>query len=374
MAGCLAVVEREPTEKQFSGIKNEWEVSFSRLVVCPSLSSTCSSLLPLPNNRRQPRSRGTWISSDSPTASLQLSYRSISDVILSVSLGDHILEEHYVSKLCFTWPQVTCLSGMFPPRGSRTVFVSYKDSLGELQKFAIRFASVSGAETFINELKDILKDITETAPLNHEFQSEISWQSEFLSTKRSPSRVSEEESTVISPIIRNSDKLLLTLDNEVQGVFCAKNIASNHHSEGEYAALPSNFASNSTDYNELTSNNEVEVVSCNDETTHYCYENASTVLPPSFTSFLANCYPEAEQATAQKSLSRDNDLKSEIARLMEDSSFQEMLMKVEKIINEIGDDFDREQILNETMGNANGAKPPPVYVRKKKHLGAPEGS
>ncbi|WCJ38508.1 hypothetical protein M5689_019566 [Euphorbia peplus] len=339
MAGCLAVVEREPTEKQFSGIKNQWKVSFSRFVISPSLSSTCSSLLPLPNNRRHPRSRGTWISSDSPTASLQLSYRSISDVILSVSLGDYFLEEHYVSKLHFTWPQVTCLSGFLPPRGSRAVFVSYRDSLGVLQKFALRFASVSEAETFIDELKDILTDFTETAPPNREFQSEISLQSEFLSTNRSPSRVSEEDSTVISPIIINSDQLSWNLSNEVGRDSCTRNIAPNHHKEGEYAAFPSNFAPVSTDSSELISNNEVEVASCNEETTHYFHENTYTALPPSFTSFLAKCYPEVEQATAQQSLSGDNNLKSEIAKLMEDSSFQEMLMKVEKVINEIGESY-----------------------------------
>ncbi|XP_065876129.1 protein POOR HOMOLOGOUS SYNAPSIS 1 [Euphorbia lathyris] len=340
MAGSLALIESEPMEKPVFAFKDQWEVSFSRFVVCPSLPSTCSSLVPLPNTRRQPRIRGTWISSQSPTASLQLlNSHSISDAILSVSFGDYILEEHYVSKLHFTWPQVSCLSGFSPPRGSRAVFVSYRDSLGEFQKFAFRFASVSEAETFINELKDILKDFTETVPLNTDFQSEISSQSEFLSTNRSSSRVCEEESLIMSPVIRNSDKLPVNLSNEVEGDSCTNKIAPSQRSEGESTALPSDFASFSTDCNEMISNNEVEVVSCNEEPAHYNHEGTSTGFPPSFASFLANCYPEVKQATDQPSSSDDNDLKSEIARLMEDSSFKEMLIKVEKVINEIGGDL-----------------------------------
>ena len=44
---------------------------------------------------------------------------------------DMFQEEHYVSKLLFAWPQVACMSG-FPARGSRAVFASYRDSLGQV--------------------------------------------------------------------------------------------------------------------------------------------------------------------------------------------------------------------------------------------------
>lgn len=39
-------------------------------------------------------------------------------------------EEHHVSKLHFSWPQVSCVSG-FPIRGIRSVFVRYRDHAGE---------------------------------------------------------------------------------------------------------------------------------------------------------------------------------------------------------------------------------------------------
>lgn len=40
-------------------------------------------------------------------------------------------EEHFISKLLFSWPQVSCVSG-FPARGSRVVFVSYKDCVSQV--------------------------------------------------------------------------------------------------------------------------------------------------------------------------------------------------------------------------------------------------
>lgn len=40
-------------------------------------------------------------------------------------------EEHYISKLQFSWPQVSCVSG-YPARGSRILFVSYLDSSGKV--------------------------------------------------------------------------------------------------------------------------------------------------------------------------------------------------------------------------------------------------
>ena len=35
-----------------------------------------------------------------------------------------------MSKLHFSWPQVSCVAG-FPARGIRAVFVSYRDQVGE---------------------------------------------------------------------------------------------------------------------------------------------------------------------------------------------------------------------------------------------------
>lgn len=41
-----------------------------------------------------------------------------------------VQEEHYVSKLHFMWPQMTCDSG-YPARASRVVLLSYRDNVGQ---------------------------------------------------------------------------------------------------------------------------------------------------------------------------------------------------------------------------------------------------
>lgn len=51
-------------------------------------------------------------------------------------------EEHYISRLHFAWPQVSCVSG-FPTRGARSVFVSYKDRAGQAKTLSI-------SETLLN--------------------------------------------------------------------------------------------------------------------------------------------------------------------------------------------------------------------------------
>ncbi|KAG8640114.1 protein POOR HOMOLOGOUS SYNAPSIS 1 isoform X2 [Manihot esculenta] len=279
MAGTLALIASERTEKPISVIKDQWQVSFSRFIIYPSVPSTCPFLVHRLNKRRCCASRGTWISSRSPTASLQLlNYHALSDAILSVCFSDKMLEEHYVSKLHFTWPHVSCVSG-YPPRGSRAVFVSYKDSAGEIQKFALRFSVISEAERFINALKDILKEISETELLNSGSPTEISSPSVFLSTNETPSRACEEQSSVMTTGQAYSPQL--SFDYEVEKESYIEKTQLNHISEG---------------------------ISC--------------ALPPSFASFLTNCCSEVKQDARRPSSSENIDLKSQIARYMEDSSFQ----------------------------------------------------
>ena len=104
-------------------------------------------------------------------------------IFLKYELNLVVQEEHYVWKLHFSWPQVSCVSG-YPIRGTRAVFVTFKDSLGEvgnimfdlfcheknlkskcslpftcsqIQKFGFRFLTISETEAFINALKVAFK-------------------------------------------------------------------------------------------------------------------------------------------------------------------------------------------------------------------------
>ncbi|XP_038694390.1 protein POOR HOMOLOGOUS SYNAPSIS 1-like isoform X2 [Tripterygium wilfordii] len=278
-------------------IRDQWQVAFSRFFTFPSLTSTSSSLVPLPKNRRDTKGiKGTWISTSSPTVSLQLlNSHSKSDVILNVSLRETVLEEHYVSKLHFSWPQVTCVPG-YPSRGTRAVFVSYKDSVGEIQKFALRFSTVQEVESFMNGLREILKDVQEIEPLSSNFRSVISSQSEFVPSNKTSSRACQEELSIMNSLTTYSPQMQESLNHEVEQCSYKQETALNHNAADTMSALP-----------------------------------------PSFASFLTNCYPEINQPNPIES--EEVDLKSQIVKYMEESSFQEMLMKVEKVISEMGDDL-----------------------------------
>ncbi|XP_017972318.1 PREDICTED: uncharacterized protein LOC18604001 [Theobroma cacao] len=109
-------------------MKEQWEIHYSRFFNFPGLPSTCLSLKPLPS--RKLRSIGNWVSSPS-LASLQLiTNPNAHGTVLVVSFQGKIHEEHYASKLHFTWPQVSCLAEC-PVRGSKVVFASYKDREGQ---------------------------------------------------------------------------------------------------------------------------------------------------------------------------------------------------------------------------------------------------
>ncbi|XP_059595626.1 protein POOR HOMOLOGOUS SYNAPSIS 1 isoform X2 [Vitis vinifera] len=284
MAGALVTMATEHSDKSMAAIRDEWEIQFSRFFNNPALSSTCSSSTIHPDLIRKTRSlrRGTWISSSS--ASLQLlTDHSTSQAILIVRSGGRIHEEHFISKLLFSWPQVSCVSG-FPARGSRVVFVSYKDCVSQVQKFALRFSTIYETERFINALKDILKDVEDIELLSSGFVTEVSSQSE----------ISEELSV---PVHSHCSLLPPSSNHEVEQHSRSQETAVNHNCEGTFVDMP-----------------------------------------PSFTSLLTNCCFET-QAAAQPTITEEMDLKSQIARYMEDSSFQDMLFKVEKVISEMGDDL-----------------------------------
>ncbi|MCL7032823.1 hypothetical protein MKW94_013144 [Papaver nudicaule] len=137
-------------ENQSPVIKYEWDVEFCRFFNYPkSVSSTSTNLKPL----RRKIGRGTWISSSS-LASLNLTHSPSNPetILLTVSLKGHILEQHYVCSLNFVWLQVSS-DTQCPPMGSRVVFANYTDSHSQIQKFAMRFVTVSDAQAFMDFTK-----------------------------------------------------------------------------------------------------------------------------------------------------------------------------------------------------------------------------
>ncbi|KAL0447158.1 UNVERIFIED_CONTAM: protein POOR HOMOLOGOUS SYNAPSIS 1 [Sesamum latifolium] len=127
------------SSKSFAVI-DQWQVQYARFINYSSatLRRTHPSLTPIAKSRLR---RGTWMSTVS--GCLKLIYEQSStgwdDAVLVLSLGSRVLvqmlylvvpsskvlvllieEEHYISKMHFSWPQVSCLSG-FPARGSRAI-------------------------------------------------------------------------------------------------------------------------------------------------------------------------------------------------------------------------------------------------------------
>ncbi|KAM3202840.1 protein POOR SYNAPSIS 1 [Capsicum annuum] len=287
-----------PSSMSIATVTNHWEVQYARFILCPtSPHSTHSSLISLSSLGSKYVKRRKWISSAS-VVSLKLranSFGSNRGFILVVSLRGRILEEHYISQLMFSWPQVSCVSG-FPARGSRAVLVSYRDSVGQIQKFILRFLTNYEIENFMNVLKGKLDNTRSEALPCVELDSAISSQSEFIPWDGSSHR-----------------------DNE--GWICAA--SGDSTPDHMPLTLPPEFSQDSYNTEEMKQSSKAEEI--------------LSAFPPSFTSFLTNCCPEIDQAAVQSSMTKDIDLKDQIAKYLEDSSFQDMLVKIEKVIHELGD-------------------------------------
>ncbi|GMI75021.1 POOR HOMOLOGOUS SYNAPSIS 1 [Hibiscus trionum] len=329
MAGSLAVVEadRHENEEPGSSINGQWKVHFARFILHPSLPSTCPSLVPLTKSHRSRSRGGNWIATSFPAASLQIiNDISSSETILIVSLSEKILEEHYISSLHFSWPQIQCIPEI-PARGSRAVFVSYKDCADEIQKFALRFSTHHEAASFMNTLQEKFKGEAEIEPLNTDFGSDFSPQSEFISSNGLPSRANQELSD-LNPDGSYTPQMSPSLSYEIRQQSFDQDAMLTNISDCSYApqispSLSYEFRQQSLDQDAMLNNNS---------------EGIFPPLPPSFTSLLTNCCPTAEKAANQPRVSEEINLKSQIVKYMEDSSFQDMLTKVEKIISEVGAD------------------------------------
>ncbi|KAL7110337.1 hypothetical protein ACP275_05G019200 [Erythranthe tilingii] len=137
MAGSELAISTNKSESenpaqspQISATIDQWEVQYGRFV---NFSSSAVRLthpsLAIPKVRL---GRGIWISAAAASLKLnyQQSFNGLYDAAILISLRSRILEEHYISRMCFSWPQVSCVSG-FPAKGSKVVLVSYRDGVGQ---------------------------------------------------------------------------------------------------------------------------------------------------------------------------------------------------------------------------------------------------
>lgn len=287
MAGTLETLE---TSTSFT-IKGHWQIHYSRFFNYPS--STTSPRLRSVSKAKKILDKGNWISSSSTASMHLLTYHSLPEVVLVIKLRGKIYEEHFISKLQFSWPQVSCLAEC-PLRGGRVVFGCYRDHLGDIQKFAMRFLTSYDSQTFINTIKESLKNATNAELLSSNFGPEFSSQSKFFSSYGVNYRADLQPSYV-HPVGNYTPPVQPSLNYGGMQYIYPEKITIAHGLEG------------------------------------------TSSLPSSFTSLLADCCTETQQE--QRKLPKEIDLDSQIWRYMTNPSFNYMLSKCRESYYEMGRDL-----------------------------------
>ncbi|XP_022681507.1 protein POOR HOMOLOGOUS SYNAPSIS 1 isoform X2 [Setaria italica] len=161
--------------------RQKWDVEYARYFGTPRRDPSAP---PPPGLRHITRGihrhQGTWLPASSPAA-LCVSRPTLSSAVpvLTVSIGDVVFEEHFVSILNFSWPQVMCVT-QCPIRGSRVVFMSFCDK--SKQKFAVRFPQLCDAESFLNCVKECPCETMDIIPSGSDYVCEDSSASEYIAS------------------------------------------------------------------------------------------------------------------------------------------------------------------------------------------------
>ncbi|XP_071694103.1 protein POOR HOMOLOGOUS SYNAPSIS 1-like [Rutidosis leptorrhynchoides] len=297
-----------------ASIEEHWEVQYARHFNFPSRSSSAGLHPSLTHPVK--KFKGTWLSSVTALADLKLltattdHSHTLPSIILTVNLLGNVIEEHYISNLHFTWPQITCMSG-YPPRGSKSVFISYRDQVGQIQKFAVRFHSVEETESFVNCIKEVFGYEKSDSSMSAISKSKTPYQSEILRGSLEDldqiTSTADYSQDVYRPLIPEWSPQTSPADTYNQPVDPSENHDSGENSTSQETTLTQDF-------------------------------QKLSAFPPSFTSLLTGCYPVNEQAT-QKTVTDEVNLKKEILKYLEDSSFQDILSKVQEVMSEFEDDL-----------------------------------
>ncbi|KAM0932863.1 hypothetical protein DsansV1_C38g0233451 [Dioscorea sansibarensis] len=306
----------------------QWEVEYSRFFHFPRRSISYSSPAPAEGLRPLPkgkiRSRGTWLTASSPAILLLRTGSTDAIPVLSVILSQAILEEHFVSNLSFSWPQVSCDSDC-PIRGSRIVFMSFRDCSNLIQKFAIRFLTSSASESFLNSVKECSRDKPGFGVQASHFFCDSSSLSKSMASNGLHRRADEESSL---------EKSVATCEVEVPALTC--NALQHEHEHPCQPVIPTKAGSVSSalprSFSQLLTDCSInsEKVRTNPTrptlATNLNCQNGGDSLVPSF----------PEKSGEQ---SKVTDLRSQLATCMSDASFVDMLSKIEMVINELGGDL-----------------------------------
>ncbi|KAL9260452.1 POOR HOMOLOGOUS SYNAPSIS 1-like protein [Drosera capensis] len=264
------------------------------------------------------RTLGTWLSL---TSEAELYVSEVGDgdgygggggggTVLSVYYGEKMMEEHLITNLHFTWPQVSCVSG-FPTRGSLVVFATYRDCANEVQKFAFRFSNVDDVSGFVKFLQDSLfkkKNVSqELSPISSLSQCAPHYRPRAM---QSVTDLDASEILDVDPITTHERR------NPNLGV---KQLGYFHN----------NFVTGLNDRADSSANNSMNGLALGTD---------FSAFPPRFTSMVTNCYQieQGNSVALPSNTSDEADIKAQIEKYMQDASFLDMLNKVEQVINELG--------------------------------------
>ncbi|KAL6909807.1 hypothetical protein ACP4OV_001466 [Aristida adscensionis] len=327
----------------------KWEVEYARYFATPRLGPST----PPPGlrhvSRGKHRHHGTWLPAASPAELCITRPASPLGVpVLTVSIGEVVFvarpwfacevviaveikrlvlfgEEHFVSILNFSWPQVTCVT-QCPIRGSRVVFLSFCDKSKQIQKFAVRFPQLSDAELFLSCVKntDIISSgsdyICEDSAasqyiasngLHQSFEDPVS---DHMAEATALSYHEEQDQPVPEPLIVSN------IDNIYSGFppsFCQ--MLTNCSTENEQDAGPLSLTQ--------TQHAPREVHAL--DTSHDI-----TVAFKETTAVKGNDAGEGNDGS-----NVTGDIMARIKTYMVDDSFHDMLFKLERVIDELGGDL-----------------------------------
>ncbi|XP_019094743.1 PREDICTED: protein POOR HOMOLOGOUS SYNAPSIS 1-like isoform X1 [Camelina sativa] len=289
---------------------SRWQISYARFVQFPSSPSPYPSLKPVGKRDLYYPPYGTWLSTSSSNVSLQLvDELNRSDVILSVQLGGKLL----------------------------------------IQKFALRFSTCDAALDFVVTLKEKLKGLEEAENQRNETMCEVTFQSGYNPFNGRIRRATEEKPSMVKPLNSYVPEMQLPrLEYEPQNQkFETRSEVSFQSDYNPSDETVSRATAEEPNMGNLLDSYVPEMLPRLEyETRQTLYQPESAIsripnqssnnLPPSFTSLLSGCFPNSTLDAGQTTVKQDADLKSQILNYMEDSSFQDMLQKVERIMEEIG--------------------------------------
>ncbi|KAJ4808971.1 hypothetical protein LUZ62_021537 [Rhynchospora pubera] len=332
--------KRNPSTRR--SVKGQWQVEYSRFFTVPSGRAPIVRSQPL---HKSNRSKGTWLPCNT-TASLSVALAPIpggsTAHVLSLSLGDDLIEEHVLYNLLFSWPQVSCVPEC-PIRGSRAVFVSFKDSSAQIQKFAVRFSKSSIAEEFLKCVKECSKemlgmssgngltyDSPESKNVPCKFQYMRKKTREFDETNRedpvAKDHVPEEgapQSAGYTNYTYTSQQGVDDNTGPLEPLMTCDNIDS------LFSDFPPSFTDLLTNCSS-SANHAGDIILAGESSSSY--QNGFPSVPTGYQTGPANSCSQVVVPKTEMQDSDESDLMAQISKYMTDDNFQAMLFRIEKLI------------------------------------------